>query len=288
MRFGLYLAESGQRQAGDPHAQLTAAGGQRAGARGDRHVERRRPQTILTDLRRLMAEHNIFRGQVISLEMSHFEPSAGPIRFHPRPQHGPRRRHPPGGSAGAGRAPGRRHREAPAAAGRRRPAPQARRAALRTARHRQDPHRPVPDQQPPRLHCRAADRPGHRLRRRGVRSGATAPARAGAARGLRPGRRGARPPSAGRNPLLFEVLDQMDGMAADADVAFVLTTNRPDLLEPALAQRPGRIDLAVEIELPNEMARAQAVRALRTGAVPPTTRSVRWSSTGPPGSRRRS
>ena len=61
----------------------------------------------------------------------------------------------------------------------------------------------------------------------------------------------------GSNPVLFEVLDQMDGMAADADVAFVLTTNRADLLEPALAQRPGRVDLAVEIELPNEMARTR-------------------------------
>ena len=31
----------------------------------------------------------------------------------------------------------------------------------------------------------------------------------------------------------------MDGIAEDADVLFVLTTNRPDLLEPALASRTG-------------------------------------------------
>jgi ATP-dependent 26S proteasome regulatory subunit len=54
----------------------------------------------------------------------------------------------------------------------------------------------------------------------------------------------------GPQPLLFEVLDAMDGLDHDADVAFILTTNRPDMLERALAQRPGRVDLAVEIPLP--------------------------------------
>jgi ATP-dependent 26S proteasome regulatory subunit len=57
------------------------------------------------------------------------------------------------------------------------------------------------------------------------------------------------------NPLLFDVLNEMDGMAEDADVAFVLTTNRADVLEPALAARPGRVDLAVQIPLPDDDAR---------------------------------
>jgi cell division protease FtsH len=57
------------------------------------------------------------------------------------------------------------------------------------------------------------------------------------------------------NPLLFDVLNEMDGMAEDADVAFILTTNRADILEPALAARPGRVDLAVEIALPDANAR---------------------------------
>jgi len=35
----------------------------------------------------------------------------------------------------------------------------------------------------------------------------------------------------------------------------VLTTNRADLLEPALAARPGRVDVAVEIDLPDAEAR---------------------------------
>ncbi len=55
----------------------------------------------------------------------------------------------------------------------------------------------------------------------------------------------------GTNPLLFQVLNEMDGLADEADVAFLLTTNRADLLEPALSQRPGRVDLAVEIPLPD-------------------------------------
>ena len=54
-----------------------------------------------------------------------------------------------------------------------------------------------------------------------------------------------------RSPLLFDLLNQMDGLAEDTDVIFVLTTNRPQALEPALAARPGRIDLAVEIPLPD-------------------------------------
>jgi ATP-dependent 26S proteasome regulatory subunit len=56
-------------------------------------------------------------------------------------------------------------------------------------------------------------------------------------------------------PLLFEVLETLDGLSDDADVAFLLTTNRADVLEPALAQRPGRVDLAVEVPLPDEPAR---------------------------------
>jgi SpoVK/Ycf46/Vps4 family AAA+-type ATPase len=49
----------------------------------------------------------------------------------------------------------------------------------------------------------------------------------------------------------------MDGAAADADLLFLLTTNRADLLEPALAARPGRVDVAVEIDLPDAEARGR-------------------------------
>ena len=33
-------------------------------------------------------------------------------------------------------------------------------------------------------------------------------------------------------PLLFELLNEMDGLSDDSDVLFLLTTNRPALLEP--------------------------------------------------------
>ena len=67
----------------------------------------------------------------------------------------------------------------------------------------------------------------------------------------------ARDHGSGEQPLLFQVLNEMDGLGDDADVAFLLTTNRADLLEPALIQRPGRVDLAVEIPLPDAQGRAR-------------------------------
>jgi SpoVK/Ycf46/Vps4 family AAA+-type ATPase len=61
----------------------------------------------------------------------------------------------------------------------------------------------------------------------------------------------------GSNPMLFDLLDAMDGGAPDADLLFILTTNRADLLEPALAARPGRVDVAVHIDLPDAPARGR-------------------------------
>jgi DNA polymerase III delta prime subunit len=66
--------------------------------------------------------------------------------------------------------------------------------------------------------------------------------------------------SEGSNPLLFSLLEAMDGVGADADVTFVLTTNRADILEMALADRPGRIDLAVEIPRPDAACRERLLR----------------------------
>jgi DNA polymerase III delta prime subunit len=66
-------------------------------------------------------------------------------------------------------------------------------------------------------------------------------------------------------PLLFTLLEAMDGLSGDADVAFLLTTNRADLLEPALAQRPGRVDLAVQIPLPDRESRRRLVRLYARG-----------------------
>jgi hypothetical protein len=62
------------------------------------------------------------------------------------------------------------------------------------------------------------------------------------------------------NPLLFTLLDAMDGVGSDADVTFVLTTNRADILEHALADRPGRVDLAIEIPRPDAVSRERLLR----------------------------
>lgn len=69
----------------------------------------------------------------------------------------------------------------------------------------------------------------------------------------------------GSNPLLFEVLNQIDGLGDDVDVTFVLTTNRVDILERALAERPGRVDAAVEIAAPDEEGRRRLFRLYGAG-----------------------
>jgi hypothetical protein len=66
-------------------------------------------------------------------------------------------------------------------------------------------------------------------------------------------------PGGEHNALLFQLLNEMDGLAEDADVLFVLTTNQVEMLEPALAARPGRIDQAIEISLPDDEARRRLI-----------------------------
>lgn len=61
-------------------------------------------------------------------------------------------------------------------------------------------------------------------------------------------------------PLLFEILDALDGLDGDADIAFIMTTNRVEVLERALAERPGRVDLAVEVPLPAAAERRRLFR----------------------------
>jgi hypothetical protein len=65
--------------------------------------------------------------------------------------------------------------------------------------------------------------------------------------------------------ILNKLLNEMDGLREDAAVLFVLTTNRPENLEAALASRPGRIDQAIEFPLPDEGGRARLVRLYASG-----------------------
>ncbi len=59
--------------------------------------------------------------------------------------------------------------------------------------------------------------------------------------------------------MLNNLLNEMDGLATTADVLFILTTNRPEIIEPALAMRPGRIDAAIEVPLPNHDCRRRLI-----------------------------
>jgi cell division protease FtsH len=60
--------------------------------------------------------------------------------------------------------------------------------------------------------------------------------------------------------LLNKLLNEMDGLKEDADILFILSTNRPEVLEPALASRPGRIDQAIEFPLPDDEGREKLMR----------------------------
>src|SRR5262249_48896215 len=65
--------------------------------------------------------------------------------------------------------------------------------------------------------------------------------------------------------LLNKLLNEMDGLREDAEILFVLTTNRPEHLETALASRPGRIDQAIEFSLPDESGRRQLIHLYSCG-----------------------
>jgi hypothetical protein len=65
--------------------------------------------------------------------------------------------------------------------------------------------------------------------------------------------------------LLNKLLNEMDGLREEADLLFILTTNRPDSLEAALSSRPGRIDQAIEFPLPDETGRRKLLRLYARG-----------------------
>ena len=67
--------------------------------------------------------------------------------------------------------------------------------------------------------------------------------------------------------MLNRLLNEMDGLRERADVFFVLTTNRPQTLEPALTSRPGRIDQTIEFPLP-DLERRQRLITLYARALP--------------------
>jgi hypothetical protein len=77
--------------------------------------------------------------------------------------------------------------------------------------------------------------------------------------------------SACEETLLNKLLNEMDGLREDAEVIFVLTTNRPEQLEAAVASRPGRIDQAIEFPLPDAAGRKALVKLYACGLQVPET-----------------
>ena len=67
------------------------------------------------------------------------------------------------------------------------------------------------------------------------------------------------------HPLLARLLNEMDGLSADANVTFLLTASQADVLEDALAARPGRIDHTARLPLPDVVARRELVRLYQGG-----------------------
>ena len=65
--------------------------------------------------------------------------------------------------------------------------------------------------------------------------------------------------------MLNRLLNEMDGLKADADLFVIMTTNRPETLEAALIQRPGRIDHAIEVPVPDANCRARLLRLYGRG-----------------------
>ncbi len=76
--------------------------------------------------------------------------------------------------------------------------------------------------------------------------------------------------SACEEVLLNKLLNEMDGLKEEADILFILTTNRPEALEAALASRPGRIDQAIEFPPPDDAGREKLVILYAKGTTLPT------------------
>lgn len=67
--------------------------------------------------------------------------------------------------------------------------------------------------------------------------------------------------------LLNKLLNEMDGLNEDADIFVIMTTNRPDILEDAIASRPGRVDQSIEFPLPDDISRKKLVNLYKANLI---------------------
>ena len=75
------------------------------------------------------------------------------------------------------------------------------------------------------------------------------------------------------------ILNPMDCLSDDADLFFVLTTNRPSRSSRRFAARPGRIDQTIEIRCRMRRTR-KLVRSTPPGSTPPASRAEAAKRTG--------
>jgi len=59
---------------------------------------------------------------------------------------------------------------------------------------------------------------------------------------------------------LQELMNQLDGIPTASDAIVLMSTNRPQVLEPALASRPGRVSQAIEFDVPEASDREKLFR----------------------------
>lgn len=64
----------------------------------------------------------------------------------------------------------------------------------------------------------------------------------------------------GQDPSLGELLTQLDGNDPNHGIFVIATTNRPEMLDSALANRPSRFDILIEFKLPDLQARKELIK----------------------------
>jgi len=67
------------------------------------------------------------------------------------------------------------------------------------------------------------------------------------------------------DPITGELLTQLDGNSPNHGVFVLATTNRPELLDKALIERPSRFDVKLIFDLPNDEARLKMVKYFSIG-----------------------
>jgi len=71
----------------------------------------------------------------------------------------------------------------------------------------------------------------------------------------------------GENPVLCELMNQLDGIQENRGVITIVTTNYPEIVEGALQNRPGRFDRSIEFSLPDAHIRERMLASMLDGRI---------------------